>query len=158
MALSRSNWGGNWGDNWGWPNRDFGLTRYSPWNDFGLNTWGGLGDVGGGALTTGFRPSVDVRDTGNEIVVHTELPGVPKENVNIEIRDNNLWISGNTSEENERREWNGWIRERRSGRFTRSIPLPTSIDTEKVQAKFDQGVLEIIVPRTETEKKTITIQ
>ncbi|CAG8561115.1 2191_t:CDS:10 [Ambispora gerdemannii] len=129
-------WGSNLGDIYGWEgNRDF--QRYSPRADI----YGGRGDFG--ALTTGFRPSVDVRDTGKEIVVHAELPGVPKENVNVEIRDNNLMISGETTSEDEHQEWNGLVRERRFGRFMRQIPLPAGIDAGKVQAKFDKGVLEI---------------
>jgi len=96
-----------------------------------------------------FVPRVDVREVGNDILVHAELPGVSKENVNVEVRDNSLIISGENKKEEKHETGTGWISERRFGRFQRTIPLPVNVDSEKTKAKFSEGVLEITIPRTE---------
>ncbi|RHZ78957.1 hypothetical protein Glove_153g42 [Diversispora epigaea] len=102
-----------------------------------------------GPSTGGYIPRVDVREVDNNIVVHAELPGVPKENVNVDIRDNNLILSGENKQENDYDTSTGWVRERRFGRFQRSIPLPANVNIEKSCAKFSDGVLEIKLPRTQ---------
>jgi HSP20 family protein len=96
-----------------------------------------------------FAPRVDVREVDNNIVVHAELPGVPKENVNVEVHDNNLIISGENKREDKYDTGTGWVRERRFGRFQRTIPLPARVDADKTNARFSEGVLEISIPRTE---------
>ncbi|CAG8681494.1 10006_t:CDS:2, partial [Acaulospora morrowiae] len=110
--------------------------------DFFNDARGGMKD---GDIVGSFSPRVDVREVGNNVVVHAELPGVPKENVNVEVRDNNLVISGENKKEDEYDTGTGWIRERRFGRFQRTIPLPIKTDTEKTNAKFADGILEITV-------------
>jgi HSP20 family protein len=93
------------------------------------------------------------------VEVHADLPGIPKENVKIEARDNVLILSGETKGEGERKEGTTHIKERFSGSFTRTIPLPLSADLEHVQAKFDNGVLTVNVPKKEEKGgRRITIQ
>ncbi|RUP15925.1 HSP20-like chaperone [Jimgerdemannia flammicorona] len=110
--------------------------------------------------TTGsWVPTVDVTETDKEYVVHTELPGVPKENVKIDLRDNRLVISGEHEQQKECKEGSARIRERRFGSFSRTIPLPRNVKADEVQAKFDQGVLEVHLPKSEhNEGKSITVQ
>ncbi|RUS24417.1 HSP20-like chaperone [Jimgerdemannia flammicorona] len=75
------------------------------------------------------------------------------------IRDNHLIISGNHEENQDYNQGSARVRERRYGAFSRTIPLPHNVKTDDTQAKFDQGVLEVRVPKTEvTEGKKITIQ
>ncbi|RUP46134.1 HSP20-like chaperone [Jimgerdemannia flammicorona] len=106
-----------------------------------------------------WAPSVDVTETDKDLVIHAELPGVPKDKVKLDIRDNHLIISGNHEENQDYNQGSARVRERRYGAFSRTIPLPHNVKTDDTQAKFDQGVLEVCVPKTEvTEGKKITIQ
>jgi HSP20 family protein len=99
-----------------------------------------------------WTPGVDVVEEADAYVFHVDLPGVPKENVDITFEDNILTVAGSR----ERREdsSNGQYRriERRYGRFTRSFALPSQVDTNKVEASFQDGVLGIRVPKAETAK------
>jgi HSP20 family protein len=94
-----------------------------------------------------FTPRVDVWDSGDALMVHADLPGVPKENVSIEIHNGNLHIDGRTSEDKEYDKFDSRIRERRFGKFSRVITLPPGIDPSKVQAEFKNGVLEMNIPK-----------
>ncbi|CAG8503361.1 7607_t:CDS:2 [Diversispora eburnea] len=115
-----------------------------------------LGHVGPSGSGGVYVPRVDV---DNNIVVHAELPGVSKENVNVDIRDNHLILSGENKQESNYDTSTGWVRERRFGRFQRSIPLPGNVDFEKSNAKFSDGILEIKLPRTqESTGKRITVE
>ncbi|CAG8476193.1 13681_t:CDS:2, partial [Acaulospora colombiana] len=112
-------------------------------NDFFVNTkTDNTGLIGGGVGF--FSPRVDA-----------ELPGVPKENVNVEVQDNNLVISGENKDESTRETDSGWIRERRFGRFQRVISLPFNVNSDKTKAKFSDGILEITVEETITTEKLI---
>ncbi|CAG8577685.1 8061_t:CDS:2 [Ambispora gerdemannii] len=101
-----------------------------------------------------FSPIIDVNQRKDEFIVHAELPGVPKENVNVEIvGDRRLVISGETHKEGKRKIGNGVITERCHGNFyhqniilKRSINLPADIDKNKVQAHINNGVLEVKLP------------
>jgi len=99
-----------------------------------------------------WTPGVDVVEETDAYVFSADLPGVPKENVDITFEDNILTISG-TRERREDAE-NGQYRriERRYGKFTRSFALPSQVDTTKVDASFKDGVLAIRVPKAETAK------
>lgn len=105
-----------------------------------------------------FTPRVDVWDTGDALRVHADLPGVPKENVNVEIHNGNLHIDGQTSEEKEYEKFNSKVRERRFGKFSRVISLPPGIDQSQVKAEFKNGVLEMNIPKkAENQPKKIAI-
>lgn len=106
-----------------------------------------------------FSPRVDVWDTGNALRVHADLPGVPKENVSVEIHNGNLHIEGETLENKEYDKFNSKVRERRFGKFSRVISLPTGIDQSQIKAEFKNGVLEMNIPKKdENQPKKITIQ
>ena len=99
-----------------------------------------------------WTPGVDVVEETDAYIFHADLPGVPKENVDITFEDNILTVAGTR----ERREESGTGQyrriERRYGRFTRSFALPSQVDTSKVDASFRDGVLVIRVPKAETAK------
>jgi HSP20 family protein len=99
-----------------------------------------------------WTPTVDVVEEADAYVFHADLPGVPKENVDITFEDNILTLSGSRERHDE--STGGQYRriERRYGRFTRSFALPSQVDTAKVEAKFTDGVLFIRVPKAETAK------
>ncbi|ORX90428.1 HSP20-like chaperone [Basidiobolus meristosporus CBS 931.73] len=96
-----------------------------------------------------WSPSIDMHDTGKEVVLHAELPGVKKENISLDIHGNSLVLSGETKINKEYEEGGSIYRERQFGNFSRTIPLPKDVDTEKVLANFSDGVLEVKIPKKE---------
>lgn len=99
-----------------------------------------------------WTPTVDVAEEADAYVFYADLPGVPKDNVDITFEDNILTVSGERVRREESE--NGQYRriERRHGRFTRSFALPSQVDTSKVEASFRDGVLVIRVLKAETAK------
>ncbi len=100
-----------------------------------------------------FAPVVDVYETDQELVVKAELPGVKKENVEVSIRDNALYIRGEKKEEKEEKTEAYHRVERVYGRFERVLPLPTDVKVESAKAEFKDGVLEIRIPKAEGAKE-----
>ena len=100
-----------------------------------------------------FAPVVDVYETDQELVVKAELPGVKKENVEVSIRDNALYIRGEQKAEREEKTKAYHRVERVYGRFERVLPLPTDVKVESAKAEFKDGVLEIRIPKAEGAKE-----
>ncbi len=100
-----------------------------------------------------FAPVVDVYETDQDLVVKAELPGVKKENLEVSIRDNALYIKGEKKEEKEEKTETYHRVERVYGRFERTIPLPTDVKLESAKAEFKDGVLEIRIPKAEGAKE-----
>jgi HSP20 family protein len=97
-------------------------------------------------------PQIEVQQRPNELVVRADLPGVTPDLVEVSVDDGLLTISGERQQE-EREERDGFIRtERVYGAFSRTIPLPDGADEDHVTAAFRDGVLEIIVPVTASER------
>ena len=96
-------------------------------------------------------PRVDVLRRGDNVVIRADLPGLSKDDITVDVRDNVLTIRGERREEN-REEGEGYYwQERSAGRFSRSIPLPDGADTEQANARFENGVLEVAVPAPEQQ-------
>jgi len=97
-------------------------------------------------------PAMDLLETDGDFVLRADLPGLTEKDVNIELDDNVLTISGQrTTEKEERKE--GYYRvERASGSFSRSLTLPEGVDAEAIRASFENGVLEVHVPKPEQRK------
>jgi len=100
-----------------------------------------------------FNPSVDVRDTGGELTVTAELPGLGKEDVEVSLTRNSLTLKGEKKAEKEEKGKGLHIRERSFGSFARTITLPVEINVEKTKAAFKDGVLTITLPKTEQALK-----
>jgi HSP20 family protein len=99
-------------------------------------------------------PAMDLVEIEDALVLRGDLPGMTEEDVDIEIKDNVLTVSGERKSENEEK-GEGFHRvERAFGRFSRSLNLPQGIDPEKVEAKFDNGVLEVRIPKPAEAKPT----
>ena len=95
---------------------------------------------------------LDIRVTPNELVVTAALPGVKPENVEINVTGDTLTINGRTEEE-ERREEEGYLyREIRRGTFTRSVTLPADVNTDNANARFENGLLTLTIPKAEQAK------
>ena len=98
------------------------------------------------------RPALDISETANDIQVHVDLPGMKPEDVDVEVRNNTLYISGERKEEREEKGKTWHRTERRVGQFSRSMTLPCSVNEEKVQAEYSNGVLNITLPKAEKDK------
>jgi HSP20 family protein len=97
-------------------------------------------------------PPVDLVEAEDHFVLRADLPGLSEGDVNIEVQDGTLTISGERKAEHEQRE-KGWYRiERAFGRFSRSLSLPDGVDPDRIQASFSHGVLEIRIPKPEERK------
>jgi HSP20 family protein len=93
-------------------------------------------------------PRIDVRETDHAIEVDAELPGVDEKDLNIEIADNLLTISGEKKVEREESKNGDYrVRERAYGAFTRSMALPFAVDPDAVEARFRNGVLKLTLPK-----------
>ena len=111
--------------------------------------WKGLGHI-----------NVDVYETENEVVATCDIPGLEKkDDVNIEIENNVLTVSGTINRVNEAKEENMHRQERFVGRFQRSISLPASVSDEDVKATYKNGVLEVRMRKMSGgERKRIDVQ
>lgn len=99
-----------------------------------------------------WMPSMDVYETENQIVATVELPGIDPEDVEVAVEDSTLTISGAREFSSEVKEENFHRVERRYGSFSRAISLPQTVDTDRVEAAFDKGVLTVRVPKIEKAK------
>ena len=97
-------------------------------------------------------PYVDVIDRDSDIVITADLPGVDKSDINVSVKDNILEISAEKKTTKEREDEGYLRRERGYSRFYRAIRLPTPVDESKAHASFNNGVLEITMPKTEKKK------
>jgi len=144
------------------------LVRWDPFRDLvsiqdELNRLFGRTYTGGEALRPtaagAWMPAMDVYETGDTIVAKLELPGIEPGDVEVAVEDSTLTVSGKREFESETNEENYHRVERRYGSFSRSISLPQTADVEKVNARFDKGVLQIEVPKSERAKpKKIEIE
>lgn len=97
-------------------------------------------------------PLCDLEEKGDNYLLTAEMPGVPKDNVRVEVIDNQVVISGEQSSEERKDEGGTVYSERRYGKFQRSFSLPTQVDAEKVQASYDNGILRVMIPKAESAK------
>ena len=107
---------------------------------------------GNGATMRRWMPAMDLVETADHFVLRADLPGLSEEDVNIEVEDRVLTVSGERkAEATENRD--GFHRmERAFGAFSRSLTLPEGVDPEAVAASFDRGVLEVRIPKPEQRK------
>jgi HSP20 family protein len=99
-------------------------------------------------------PETDVMETEREIRVVTEMPGLKRENIEVDVENNVLTIRGEKREERtEGEDGRFHLSERRYGTFSRSFVLPSSVDAEQIQASFEDGVLRVSIPKNERARK-----
>lgn len=116
---------------------------------FGRQVPGGAGTTSPGSSTpTGsFVPAMDVSESETEFLVHLDLPGVKLEDVTVEIHDDRLTIHGKRHGVCQSEGAQVHRVERMVGEFTRRVALPKTVDQDKVQARFEHGVLHIHLPK-----------
>ncbi len=104
-------------------------------------------------------PRMDVVEKDKEILIKMDLPGMEEKDINISVEGNILTISGERKMEKKEENENYHRVERLYGEFSRSLTLPNSVDVNKINAKYKNGVLEVVLPKKEEAKpKKITVK
>lgn len=98
-------------------------------------------------------PHADVIERENEIRVLVELPGMQTEDIELSLENNVLTISGEKKEEHEEENDTWHLSERRYGRFSRAFVLPRDVEQEQIQARFENGVLSVVIPKSEKARR-----
>jgi HSP20 family protein len=106
---------------------------------------------GGDRVVGPFLP-LDVVENENDFVVKASLPGVKPEEVQITVHGDTVTIRGEVKQEDEKKEQNWLLRERRHGQFQRAFSVTTPIDSEKARAQFEHGVLTLTLPKAEAAR------
>ena len=99
------------------------------------------------------KPPMDVADLGDKYEMHVEIPGIPKNNINIEVTPNSIEISAEHEDTREDKGKNWLRRERSSMRFYRAIELPEELKTDQVEAELKDGLLTITLPKLKPKPK-----
>jgi len=113
-----------------------------PWAPF----WPGFFDA------MDFSPAVDVDESDTHFLLSFDLPGVKKEDVHIELKDNILTVWGERKDSKREGFGNRLSIERSYGEFNRTFTLPINVDPDKIEAHYEDGVLHVVVPKAESAK------
>ena len=141
------------------------IVRYSTGNDFTPTSFSNLFDrffsdslARTGSSAYSFVPKVDILETEKGYEIHLAIPGVSKEDFKIDLNDNHLTISGERKFNKEKKENNLYVVETQYGNFTRTFSLPENVDASKINAAYNNGILEITVPKDEKKVLKTTIK
>src|SRR5712692_4050541 len=108
--------------------------------------------------TTSFAPPVDIYEDEHNITLKLEVPGIDEKDIDVRIENSTLTVHGERKFEKEEKEENFRRVERQYGSFTRSFTLPNTVDSEKVSANYDKGVLKItLAKKAEAKPKQIKV-
>jgi len=106
-----------------------------------------------------WAPAVDVHDAGDKLIVKADLPGLDKKNIQVAVNGDLLTIKGEKKKSDKVKEGDYYRAERYYGSFQRNIRLAHKVDTRKVRAAFKDGVLELLLPKSEPSgEKRINIE
>lgn len=98
-------------------------------------------------------PKVDVVEKDDQVVVRAEVPGVKKDDLDVSITDDTVTIRGSTQEEKKEEEGDYYRQEISRGTFSRTVTLPGGVNGDKAKARFEDGVLELTLPKEERSKR-----
>ena len=105
-----------------------------------------------------FEPKVSIAENNKNFSVIAELPGVKKEDINVNLEENSLTISGEKKLREEKKEDNYHLIESTFGSFSRTFYLPNNVEKDKIEATFENGVLELIIPKMEIKQAANKIE
>jgi HSP20 family protein len=108
---------------------------------------------GGAREARGWNPSVDFYETADAFILEVDLPGVAAENVNVEVQNGALLLKGQRFFDQSHPNEHFHIMERGSGFFLRELKLPQSVDKQKIQTEFTDGVLRVVLPKSKKVKQ-----
>lgn len=104
-------------------------------------------------------PSVDIFEDKENVVVKAEIPGVKKEELEVNVTEDSVVLRGEKKKEEKVEEKDYYRYERSYGSFHRTLPLPTAVQSDKAKAQFKDGVLKITIPKTpEARKKEVKVK
>jgi len=104
-------------------------------------------------------PAIDMYQTESEVVLKASLPGLKPDDIQVSVVGDMLTLRGEAKFDEEKKDIAYQIRERRSGSFSRSIPLSSPVQADKAKAEFENGVLTLTLPKAEEMRpKTITVR
>jgi HSP20 family protein len=129
------------------------MRRFASEMDRSFGSWQGQGS----SQAALWSPRVEVFERSGNMIVRAELPGLDKDDVKIELSDNELIIHGERKSEHEEKSEGFYQSELSYGSFYRSIPLANDVNVEQVQAQFNNGVLEVTIPVPERKRRQIPI-
>ncbi|MFW6127396.1 MAG: Hsp20/alpha crystallin family protein [Thermodesulfobacteriota bacterium] len=110
-------------------------------------------------MTGEWLPAVDISDTADTVTVKVEIPGMEAKDVDVSLSGNVLTIKGEKKIDKEAKEENYYMAERSYGSFVRSLKLPAAVQEDKIEARYDQGVLTVTCPKKEEIKpKQVTVK
>jgi len=139
-------------DDWSWdPFSEMENLQKEMSNLFG-STLSGAPTADMTLLSGQWAPPINVYDSKDNLMVRVDIPGIDKDDVDISIQDNTLTIKGEKKRSSDVKEENCYRSERSLGNFNRVLSLPTEVDTSKANAHFNNGVLELILPKKEEVK------
>jgi HSP20 family protein len=101
----------------------------------------------------GWIPALDMFEKDNKLVVKAEIPGMKEEDIDVSVVGDTLNIKGERKSETEVKDEDYYRCERSYGSFFRSIPLPSAVDANKIEANYEDGVLEVTLPKTAAAKR-----
>jgi len=108
--------------------------------------------------TTNFIPAVDIYEDEKRIVLKLEVPGIPEKDLDVTVENNTLVVKGERKFEKEEKEENFHRIERRYGGFSRAFTLPTTVETESIDAKYENGVIKLeLKKKAEAQPKQIKV-
>jgi HSP20 family protein len=134
------------------------LVRWEPFRELSalqneMTRWMGLaGASPANGQSSTWLPAVDVWETENELMLSFDLPGIPEEDIGVELDDNVLTVSGQRSRDYEQSNERYYRFERRFGSFSRGVTLPPGVQEDAISASYENGVLQIRVPKPEEPK------
>ena len=112
-----------------------------------------------GSGTSNFRPAVDVVENEQSYELIASIPGVKKDDITLDVDGNQLTISGERTQTKRSDEDKQLFKEIRYGSFSRTFSLPEMVNKSKIEARFENGILNVLIPKTEKAKpKTIAIK
>lgn len=100
-----------------------------------------------------FSPKIDISENDKQIIIDAEIPGVTKDNLKITLQDNILTIEGEKKKVTEEKEKTFYREERSYGKFKRSFTLPVEVNSDNVDAKFENGMLQVKLDKIEAKEK-----
>jgi HSP20 family protein len=138
------------------------VVRWSPWGQVAtlqsdmarlMNQFlGSSSPTGNGGSETAWLPPVDVSETEDALLLHFDLPGISQNDISVELNDNVLTVSGQRERKHEVSKDTYYRFERRFGAFSRSVTLPAGVSEDDISATYENGVLEVRVPKPEEQK------
>lgn len=128
--------------------QDFNELLANFWNGSGLNI-----------PRSAFAPELDIAERDNSFELRMDIPGMEAKDLDIQVHDNTVTISGQRKEEKEEKGKTFHRIERRSGSFSRTVTLPCSVNEKEVAAEYTNGVLSVVLPKCEESKsRKITVK